>query len=124
MMAFLKSLRFWRYRSLYFAALQEKAELGFQVALHRKGAEMAFAELRRLQRILAPYGESIMAGQAEGTTGVIRLPELEYEMAKAFFHANDRQSEDPQRRVLSAGFHGYIWRGRPVRCIEREEYVA
>ncbi len=120
MIEFLKSLRFWRYRALYLALIAEHAAAGYDVQQSYRRAERAVAELRRLHTVLAPYGEKILTGQTEESHNhsPIRLPELEWEMAKAFLERTARVSfRADTDAFLTSGISHFMWCGRPVRPI-------
>lgn len=88
--AFLKSLRFWRYRALYLALVKEHAAAGYDVQKNHESARRANVELVRLWGILAPYGARILRGQDEETDDPVCLPSLEYEMVSAALQSGAR----------------------------------
>lgn len=122
LVGFLKSLCFWRYRILYLASLRERGELARFTQQEQIRCAHLLNELRRLRAILAPYGEKILTGQTRDDdfeAGIpVRLPPLEYEMAKAWFRSNARMTNSYELDLLVKGFDAYSWRGRPIQCWE------
>lgn len=121
--AFLSSLLFWRWRARYGALCDtcNALERRNQALLSR--VNRAVAEITRLQRVLAPYGETILRGQSDDTgVGPIMLPRLELEMAKAHLFITSRTGcPDEDLYMPGSGFTAFSWCGRRVQLRAEDE---
>jgi hypothetical protein len=121
MMTWLRRTLGRHYRGLYMGALALNADLVqlwrremATTARVRKQRDDLGRELVHIQSVLAPWGLKVLEGQTQeggDERQFIMLPELEYEMAKAYLQVNANFSGSA---ALGWGDLSYSWRGRRI----------